>query len=79
MMVLKLPLKGFYEGTNGTVGEIYSMQPDNMPCLVPGKSFKSNMPVVKSEGTPDFQLQLDRSPNKQQEKNDDGVAGGQQQ
>ena len=47
--VLQLPLKGKYIGPNGRGAEIYAMQPDNMPCLVPGKTFNSNMPVVEDE------------------------------
>jgi len=54
MAVLKLPLKGKYLGSNEMGSEIYAMEPDNMPCLVPGKTFKYNMPVAgdeKSGGT----------------------------
>ncbi len=36
--VLKLPLKGIFMGGNDNGDYIYSMQPDNMSCLVPGKS-----------------------------------------
>lgn len=45
-MVLQLPLTGTNIGTTKNGDDIYSMQPDNMPCLVPGKSFVSNMPVA---------------------------------
>lgn len=44
--VYKLPLKGIYLGENGKGDEIYAMTPDNMPCLVAGKGFVSNMPVT---------------------------------
>jgi hypothetical protein len=44
--VYKLPLKGIYLGENGKGDEVYAMTPDNMPCLVPGKGFVSNMPVA---------------------------------
>lgn len=47
--VLKLPLKGKYIGPNGMGAEIYAMQPDNMPCLVPGKTFHTNMPVAENK------------------------------
>lgn len=44
--VYKLPLKGLYLGENGNGDRIYAMQSDRMPCLVPDKSFASNMPVA---------------------------------
>lgn len=47
--VLKFPLKGNYLGTNDKGDHIYAMYPDNMPCLVPGKSFKSNMPIADND------------------------------
>ena len=47
--VYKIPLTGVYVGDNGRGDEIYAMQPDKMPCLVPGKSFASNMPVAGAE------------------------------
>ncbi|MDB5191113.1 MAG: hypothetical protein JWQ96_676 [Segetibacter sp.] len=49
--VKRLPLSGKYIGNNGMGADIYAMQPDNMPCLVP-KAYKSNMPVAKYRRTP---------------------------
>lgn len=49
--VVRVPLKGLYIGENGKGDEIYAMQPDNMPCLVPGKKFISNMPVAGFDKT----------------------------
>jgi len=56
--VYQIPIKGVYLGDNGRGDEIYAMQPDNMPCLVPGKSFSSNMPVAGSEKLDKNQLPL---------------------
>lgn len=47
--VYQIPLTGVYIGDNGKGDEVYAMQPDNMPCLVPGKRFTSNMPVLGME------------------------------
>lgn len=47
--VYHIPINGVYIGENGKGDEIYAMQPDNMPCLVPGKSFASGMPVLGME------------------------------
>ncbi|WP_147202554.1 hypothetical protein [Segetibacter aerophilus] len=47
--VYQIPITGVYIGENGKGDEIYAMQPDNMPCLVPGKSFASDMPVLGME------------------------------
>jgi hypothetical protein len=47
--VYQIPINGVYIGENGKGDEIYAMQPDNMPCLVPGKSFASEMPVLGME------------------------------
>lgn len=44
--VYQIPITGKFIGDNGRGDEIYAMQPDNMPCLVPGKSFTSEMPVL---------------------------------
>jgi hypothetical protein len=49
--VYKIPLKGVYMGDNGKGDEIYAMEPDRMPCLVPAKSFASNMPVAGVDKT----------------------------
>lgn len=43
--VYKLPLKGRFVGSTPNGDNVYAMQPDNMPCLVPGSSFSSSMPV----------------------------------
>jgi len=47
--VMKLDTKGKFSGMNNKGDRIYAMTPDNMPCLVPGESFKSNMPVAGVE------------------------------
>ncbi|MDQ6815379.1 MAG: hypothetical protein M3040_16715 [Bacteroidota bacterium] len=47
--VSHIPITGAYIGDNGNGDGMYAMQPDNMPCLVPGKGFTSKMPVVGSE------------------------------
>jgi hypothetical protein len=44
--VLRTPIQRKLLGLNDKGDRIYAMTPDNMPCLVPGKSFKSNMPVA---------------------------------
>lgn len=41
--VIEFPLKGRFIGKNGKGDEIYQMQPDNIPCLVPGKKVDPNM------------------------------------
>ena len=46
--VLKLPLTATYEGNNGKDADIFAMQPYNMPCIVPGKTFSSNMPIAET-------------------------------
>lgn len=46
--VLKLPLTATYEGNNGKDADIFAMQPYNMPCIVPDKTFISNMPVAET-------------------------------
>lgn len=43
--ILKFTLKGRYIGENGKGDEIYAMQPDNMPCLVPGRKVDPKMVV----------------------------------
>lgn len=53
--VITIPIKGKYIGSNGKGDEVFAMEPDNMPCLVPGKTFKAAMPVVgngKSQNLP---------------------------
>ncbi len=45
MPVLRFENKKTYLGNNGTGADIYSMAPDNMPCLTPDSTFVSNMPV----------------------------------
>ena len=47
--VVKTPVRGKYLGTNEQGDDIYAMTPDNMPCLVPGKQFNSNMPVADEQ------------------------------
>ncbi len=47
--VVKIPLTSTYAGNNGKGADIYNMQPYNMPCLVPDKTFSSNMPVAENE------------------------------
>jgi hypothetical protein len=46
--VLKVPLTATYEGNNGKGADIFAMQPYNMPCIVPDKTFKSNMPLAET-------------------------------
>jgi hypothetical protein len=46
--VLKLPLTATYNGNNGKGADIFAMQPHNMPCIVPDKTFSSNMPVAEA-------------------------------
>ena len=47
--VLKIPLKRKFLGNTPKGDRVYAMQPDNMPCLVPRSSFKSNMPVARKK------------------------------
>jgi hypothetical protein len=47
--VVRTPIKGKYLGQNEKGDGIYAMSPDNMPCLVPGAGFQSNMPVAGYE------------------------------
>lgn len=44
--VALLDLKGTFTGKNGKGDEIYAMQTDHMPCLVPDKKLAYNMPVA---------------------------------
>jgi hypothetical protein len=44
MPVLLLGNKGAYLRNNGRGQDIYVMELDNMPCLVPDSTFTSNMP-----------------------------------
>ena len=46
--VLKVPLTATYEGNNGRGADIFAMQPYNMPCIVPDKTFRSNMPLAET-------------------------------
>lgn len=46
--VLKVPLTATFEGNNEKGGDIFAMQPYNMPCIVPDKTFSSNMPVAEA-------------------------------
>ncbi len=63
--VYKIPLKGVYTGDNGKGDEIYAMSTDNMPCLVPGKVFSSNMPVAGGKMlNEDKPLLLKKNPEK---------------
>ncbi len=52
--VLKIPLTSTYEGNNGKAADIYAMQPYNMPCIVPDKTFTSNMPIAETGKSEDF-------------------------
>jgi hypothetical protein len=61
--VYHVPINGVYLGDNGRGDEIYAMQPDNMPCLVPGKRFVSEMPIVGMEKN-DKNLPLLQKPEK---------------
>ena len=45
---LKLPLAGTYKANNGKGSDVFAMQPGNMPCIVPDKTFTSNMPIAKT-------------------------------
>lgn len=47
--VLRLPLTATYDGNNGKGAEIYTMQPYDMPCVVPDKTFTSDMPIAEAE------------------------------
>lgn len=46
--VLKVPLTATYEGNNEKGADIFAMKPHNMPCIVPDKTFSSNMPVAET-------------------------------
>lgn len=46
--VLKVPLTATYEGNNEKGADIFAMQPYNMPCIMPDKTFSSNMPVAET-------------------------------
>lgn len=54
--VMKYELKGRYIGENGKGDEIYGMQPDNMPCIVPGKQMHLNMPVAGEKNNKDLPM-----------------------
>jgi hypothetical protein len=57
--VLKFPLKGTYLGQKENGDKLYAMQPDKMPCLVPGKNTVFNMPVAGvGKGDLDHNLNL---------------------
>jgi len=60
--VLKMPLKGRYMGSNGKGADIYAMTPDNMPCLVPQRSFRSNMPIAENNLPNAFKSPLKEAP-----------------
>lgn len=45
--VLKLPLTATYEGNNGKGADIFAMQ-SYMPCIMPDKTFRSNIPVAET-------------------------------
>jgi len=47
--IVKAELTGKYVGNYGNGGDVYAMQPYNMPCLVSGKTFSSDMPVFGYE------------------------------
>ncbi len=47
--VLRIELKRKYLGNNGKGADVYAMMPYNMLCIVADSTFRSNMPVMKSE------------------------------
>jgi hypothetical protein len=47
--VLRIELKRKYLGNNGKGADVFAMMPYNMPCIVADSTFRSNMPVMKSE------------------------------
>jgi hypothetical protein len=62
--VYEISNNGVYIGENGKGDEIYAMQTDHMPCLVPGKSFASNIPVSGMEKLDKSNLPLLRKGDK---------------
>ncbi len=66
--VLKIPLTGTYEGNNGKGADIYAMQPYNMPCIVPDKTFTSNMPVAETGKSEGVVSPFKKSPKETEEK-----------
>lgn len=59
--VLKIPLTATYEGNNGKGADLYAMQPYDMPCIVPDKTFNSAMPIAGKYGK-DFVSPFKKSP-----------------
>src|SRR4051812_18919933 len=47
--VMGEPLKGTYVGNNGKGSDVYKVKGYNMICMVPDKTFKSNMPVAGND------------------------------
>ncbi len=47
--VLRIELRRKYLRNNGKGTDVYAMMPYNMPCIVADSTFRSNMPVLKSE------------------------------
>ncbi|HEX8460322.1 MAG TPA: hypothetical protein VF623_02785 [Segetibacter sp.] len=47
--VINIPMTGKYLGLTTNGDSLYAMSPDNMPCIVPGKTFKSNMPIAAND------------------------------
>ena len=44
MPIKKIENKGVYRYNNGKGFDVYTMQADNMPCLVPDSTFQSRFP-----------------------------------
>lgn len=66
--VLKIPLTGTYAANNGKGAYICTMQPYNMPCMVPDKTVTSNMPVAESGKYEGFVSPFKKSPEENREK-----------
>jgi len=44
--VVRIPTKGAFIGENEKGDLVYAMQPDQMPCIVPNRKVRLNMPVA---------------------------------
>ena len=48
--------KGEFKYNNGKGFDVYVMKTDNMPCLVPDATFKTNMPGAKAYKMPNSSI-----------------------
>jgi len=56
--VLRIEIKGDFQGENQKGDQVYTMQPDHMPCVVPSKKVVLDMPVAGLEKKKDELLTL---------------------